>query len=248
MLLLHGLAGHAGEWTETAAALAGGYRVVAVDQRGHGRSEREPAALTRAAFVAGVVTVIEALRLAPVALVGQSMGANTAFLTAAAHPAMVASLVVIEASPDGPAPDLPGRISDWLATWPVPFPDRDHAIAFFASQGLAPSPWADGLEARAGGLWPRFEPRVVIDCIADLAARDYRSEWSSIRCPTLLVHGENGNYTAKHIHHLASAITNCRTVAIRGAGHDAHLDAPAQWTHELAAFLTATRHHPAGSA
>ena len=82
----------------------GDFRVIALDQRGHGRSEREPTDLSRPAFVGDVVAVVEQLSLAPVVLIGQSMGGNTAFLAAAAHPGLVESLVVIEASPDGPDP------------------------------------------------------------------------------------------------------------------------------------------------
>jgi pimeloyl-ACP methyl ester carboxylesterase len=36
VLLLHGLAGHTGEWDELARRLSPAHRVVAVDQRGHG--------------------------------------------------------------------------------------------------------------------------------------------------------------------------------------------------------------------
>ena len=42
-LLLHGLAGYAGEWAATAHRLTARCRVVALDARGHGRSERTPA-------------------------------------------------------------------------------------------------------------------------------------------------------------------------------------------------------------
>ncbi|WP_405855720.1 alpha/beta hydrolase [Streptomyces sp. NBC_00090] len=48
-VLLHGLAGHAGEWDATARALRdAGHRVLALDQRGHGHSERRPENATRA--------------------------------------------------------------------------------------------------------------------------------------------------------------------------------------------------------
>ena len=52
VLLVHGLAGHAGEWTETARWLTARCRVVAFDARGHGRSERAPIDVSRAAHVA----------------------------------------------------------------------------------------------------------------------------------------------------------------------------------------------------
>jgi pimeloyl-ACP methyl ester carboxylesterase len=40
------LAGHAGEWEVVASRLIARYQVVAVDQRGHGASERHPYART----------------------------------------------------------------------------------------------------------------------------------------------------------------------------------------------------------
>jgi pimeloyl-ACP methyl ester carboxylesterase len=52
--LLHGLAGLAEEWTETASWLVRSHRVLAPDARGHGRSDRNPADVFRAAHVADV--------------------------------------------------------------------------------------------------------------------------------------------------------------------------------------------------
>jgi pimeloyl-ACP methyl ester carboxylesterase len=51
-LLLHGLAGYAGEWADTARWLTARCRVVALDARGHGDSERAPDDVSRAAHVA----------------------------------------------------------------------------------------------------------------------------------------------------------------------------------------------------
>lgn len=55
IVVLHGLAGHAGEWDVPARSLSSRYRVVAVDQRGHGADERDPRDVSRAAYVAAVV-------------------------------------------------------------------------------------------------------------------------------------------------------------------------------------------------
>src|SRR5881396_1060754 len=100
VLLLHGLAGHAREWDDTAAWLTASKRVIALDQRGHGRSERQPSDMSRDAFVSDVVAWMDRLTLEKAVLVGQSLGGHTAFLTAARHPSLVAGLIVAEASPE----------------------------------------------------------------------------------------------------------------------------------------------------
>jgi pimeloyl-ACP methyl ester carboxylesterase len=101
VLLLHGLAGHAAEWTDTARWLTESHRVLALDLRGHGRSEHAPGDVSRGAHVADVAFATERLGSAPVVLVGQSLGGHLAMLVAARHPTLVRGLVVVEASPAG---------------------------------------------------------------------------------------------------------------------------------------------------
>ena len=118
-------------------------QVFALDQRGHGDSERLPSDVSRGAYVQDAAETIRHLGLGPVTLVGQSMGANTAMLTAAQHPDLVNRLVVIEGSPDGPDPPDPqpavaDEIRDSLSRWPVPFADDEAARSFFCSKGLEP--------------------------------------------------------------------------------------------------------------
>ena len=77
LVLLHA-AGHAGEWDTPARLLRSRHRVVAIDQRGHGGSERTPGDVSRAAYVEDVATVVERLALGKVTLIGQSLGGHTA--------------------------------------------------------------------------------------------------------------------------------------------------------------------------
>jgi alpha-beta hydrolase superfamily lysophospholipase len=71
-LLLHGLAGHQGEWEDlTPRLLADGHRVVTYDARGHGASTRTPRSTSRASHVQDALALIDELALAPVTLLGR---------------------------------------------------------------------------------------------------------------------------------------------------------------------------------
>jgi pimeloyl-ACP methyl ester carboxylesterase len=59
---VHGLAGHAEEWGGTAAALTPRHRVLAMDARGHGRSERRPDDVSRDAHISDVDMMERPLR------------------------------------------------------------------------------------------------------------------------------------------------------------------------------------------
>ncbi|MFI7324155.1 alpha/beta fold hydrolase [Streptomyces rubiginosohelvolus] len=220
LLLLHGLAGHCGEWEALAARFAATHRVIAFDARGSGASTRRPGDVTRAAHVRDVRAVARRFGLAgeDTVLAGQSMGGLTALLTAAAHPELCRALVLIEAGPG-----LPEQIGRWLDSWPVPFPDRAAAEAFFGG-GPAGRAWAAGLAPGPGGLHPRVDRDVMVATVQENAHRDYWDAWDRVRCPVLVLRGEKGTMKPDEADRMRERHPATRIAVIPGAGHDAHLD------------------------
>jgi pimeloyl-ACP methyl ester carboxylesterase len=148
--LLHGLAGYAGEWGATARWLTGRCRVVALDARGHGRSERRPADVPRAAHVADAAFAIEWLGLGRAVVVGQSLGGQAALLLVAGRPDLVRGLVLADAGPGGAGDEraVEANVEDLvraLGRWPVPFASREAAVRF-------PDAWRDALSRFLDGL------------------------------------------------------------------------------------------------
>ena len=232
-LLLHGLAGTAAEWEETASWLSGTHRVVALDQRGHGRSERRPADTSREAFVEDAVAAIDELALAPAVLIGQSLGGHTAFLVAAKRPDLVRALVIAEASPAEQDAGQPDEIRKLLSAWPV-FPSREAAQEFFGDTPAGRA-WARNLDEAEDGLRPAFEIDVMVEAIA--AATDSRwDDWRHIQAPTLIVRGERGDLPEVEAAEMAHALPAAEFVTLPG-GHDVHLDAPKAWRGAVEGFL-----------
>ncbi|MER8234823.1 alpha/beta hydrolase [Streptomyces sp. NPDC094049] len=231
VLLLHGLAGHSGEWDATARLLRdSGHRVVALDQRGHGASERRPEDVSRAAYVADAVAVIEELDLERPVLIGQSLGGSTALLTAAAHPALPRALVLVEAGPGGAHPGTQEQIAGWLAAWPVPFPSREVAAAYLGG-GKEPvgDGWAGGLEERADGLHPRFDSEVMVRSLDENVRRAFWDEWAAVACPVLAVLGQGeqgGIIGGDEYAEMVRLRPALHGVSLPGAGHDVHLERP----------------------
>jgi pimeloyl-ACP methyl ester carboxylesterase len=234
VLLLHGLAGTAREWEETAAWLSETHRVIALDQRGQGRSERRPDDVSREAFVDDAIAAIDELALAPAVLVGQSLGGHTAFLVAAARPDLVRGLVVAEASPAEAKPGEPDEIRKLLSAWPA-FASREAAQEFFGGDTPVGRAWARNLEEADDGLVPAFDTDVMVETIA--AAADGRwDEWRRIQAPTLIVRGEHGDLPEKEAAEMAQALPSAELVTLPG-GHDVHLDAPEAWRTAVEGFL-----------
>ena len=100
VLLVHGFATNRAEnWRRLGwfgAFERKGYRVVALDLRGHGESGKphDPAAYGGGALLSDIVGLMDHLNLGPVDVMGYSMGARLSLQLALAHPGRVANLIV----------------------------------------------------------------------------------------------------------------------------------------------------------
>lgn len=237
VLLLHGLAGYAGEWRATAAKLSAHARVVATDARGHGASARRPPDLSPEATAADAAFAIEELGLAPAVVAGQSLGGRTAIAVAASRPDLVRGLIVAEADPQPGV--APSEVEDWLRSWPLPFATPAEAVTFFGGSPTRASTWAAGLEQRDDGWWPRFEMEVMVETLREAEGRDLWPEWERITCPALVVRGSDGDLDSATAAQMAERLPRTRVATLHRAGHDLHLDQPEEWLRALEGFLTA---------
>jgi pimeloyl-ACP methyl ester carboxylesterase len=236
VILLHGLAGAGDEFTATARAVGAAYQFVLPDLRGHGASTRRPADLSRAAFTSDVAALIRHVSPGgPVALAGQSMGGQTAILTAAAHPELVERLVLLEADAAGGADAA--RIGSYFRSWPLPFASADAALEFLGDDALSRS-WVSHLEpAAAGGLVPPFEADVMEAVMVGVADPIWQ-QWKSVAAPYAAVFAAKSMFSPEAQAEFVAARPGTRHVVLPSGSHDAHLDATAEWAAVLHEALT----------
>lgn len=97
LLLLHGLASASRIWDLVAPLLARDRRVVALDQRGHGQSEKPDGGYDFATIVADDLAAADALEFGSrFAVAGHSWGANVALELAATHPDRIGALALVD--------------------------------------------------------------------------------------------------------------------------------------------------------
>ncbi|MDD4651857.1 MAG: alpha/beta hydrolase [Methanothrix sp.] len=115
VLFVHSLAGNSGHWSSQLDHLRKNRRAIAIDLRGHGRSDpARDGDYSIEAMANDIDSVARALGLARFVLVGHSMGGSVSIEYAGRHPEKVAGLLL--ADPSGDGRKLPsGQVEPFLA-------------------------------------------------------------------------------------------------------------------------------------
>ncbi|MER6391661.1 alpha/beta fold hydrolase [Streptomyces sp. NPDC059382] len=255
VLLLHGLMGRALHWAGTARWLAEHHRVIALDQRGHGQSAGpaadpgNPTPFGREAFVADAEAVVERLGLAPVTLIGHSMGALTAWQLAARRPDLVEALVICDMRASALGEASQQEWEEWFRRWPLPFPTQDAARRWFGEDDPRverPDPgrgafFAEVMHQAPDGWRPVFSRRQMLTARETWVHDAHWEELAQVSCPTLVVRGLDGELGRAEAQEMVRVLPEGQYAEIPDAGHYLHYDQPDAWRGVLESFLTGVK-------
>jgi len=226
VVLLHGFTQTGESWHSIRSGLAQRYRVVAPDILGHGYASGDRP-VTLGAAVREVVDVApEHFRLA-----GYSMGARIALSVALAYPRRVDRLVLIGATAgiaDPVARRERGLADDLLADRIARMGIEEFADEWGAQPIFATQPRAVAAALREDRL--RSTPAGLAEALRGLGQGAFDPVWDrlgELEMPvTLIVGSQDGKYLGL-AGEFATRLPGVRLVVVPGAGHAAHLEAPA---------------------
>ena len=115
LVFIHGWTCDRSFFAPQAEHFARRHRVVSVDLRGHGESDKPPGPYTIATYADDIAHIVEQLALGQTVAVGHSMGGQTVLQLAAAHPDCVAAIVMVDPAPFVFPPELRAAIEAMAA-------------------------------------------------------------------------------------------------------------------------------------
>ena len=255
----HGWPLNADMWDGQMLFLAqNGFRVVAHDRRGHGRSSQASSGNDMDGYADDLAAVIEALDLKQVTLVGHSTGGGevaryigrygTSRVAKAVLIAAVPPLVLkTDANPDGLPIELFDDLRAKLAN------DRSQAYREFAapfyganrpgakvSQGLLDQFWAWSMQS---GLKNAYES------IKAFSETDFTEDLKKFDVPTLVLHGEDDQVVPvkNSAKKSAQLIKGAKEIYYPGAPHGITATHQDQINADLLAFIQGEKHHVANT-
>jgi 3-oxoadipate enol-lactonase len=243
VLMLHGIGGgHLSFAPQVETLASSGYRAVAWDMPGYGRSAPiEP--YNFKGLAQSCIALIEALKCGDVVLVGHSMGGMVAQEVMARRPELVSKLVLCGTSPSFGKADGQWQ-REFIAQRTAPL-DAGKSMAELAEvlvpQIVGPGSLPEGvrLATHCMSLVPASTYRRALEALVTF---DRRANLPRIQVPTLVVAGEHDpNAPPSMMKKMADAIARSTYLEMRGIGHLQNLESPAEFDGLLLNFLALPR-------
>jgi len=219
VLLLHGGFGNSNYFGKLIPVLtAQGFRVVALDSPGHGRSTRPDGALTYHMMAEDVIGLLDRLKISKVDLVGWSDGGIIGLDLALNHPERLAGVFAFGANADVSGVNEDVEKTPAFGAYLKRVPDEYRAL----------SPTPDGFEAFSAAVNKMWEtlPAYTAD------------QLRSIQVPVTIADGEYDEAIKQsHDRYMASTIPEARLVILPNVSHFAMLQNPPQFNAAVLEFL-----------
>jgi 3-oxoadipate enol-lactonase len=216
VLLLAGSLGSTLAMWEPQLTLAGPFRVIRVDHRGHGGSPTPPGPYAMADLAADVVELLDELGLRRVAYCGLSLGGMVGMYLGSEHPHRLTSLTLCCTT---------AHFAD-----KAPWEERIAAVEAGGTAGIADAvvsrwftpPWAAGHPDVVTALRDQIActPDLgYLECCRAIAGWDHRERLAAVAVPTLVIGGADDRSTPvdPHTRTLAEGIPGARVEVLPGA-------------------------------
>jgi 3-oxoadipate enol-lactonase len=236
LIFLHGLMGSSENWKPQVDYFKDRRRVIVVDLRGHGQSDKPQGKYSIKQFSEDVFSFMKDLGIEKAVIAGHSMGGTIALRFALDHKEMVEKLILIDTGARTPfGKKLLVSVSKIILRISYKTFVKIYLSGYTFSKGYSKSKIE---EARERVL--KTPKHVVDSCFSTVKEFDVTSELGNIQVPTLIIHGsEDKQQPLSQAKYMKERIANSELVLLEGIGHATIVEAPERVGEAIEEFIAA---------
>jgi|SRR5262245_6204182 len=234
LVFLHGWCGDREYWKNQAGEFASDYRVVTVDQAGHGESGKNRKEWTCSSLAADVEAVVKGLGLKRVIVVGHSMGGQVGLLAAKRMPGTVVAVIGADTLQDAEF-KMPEEVTKQFME---AFEKDFKGTMRMGFDGLLPEKVDAELKKWLLTRAEAQDPKMATGLMRDLVALDIKTLLKEAKVPVRCINSAGGFQF-----HTPTAVDNNKkhadynAVTIEDVGHYPMLEKPKEFNGKLREVL-----------
>ena len=236
ILCIHGLTANSRFWDCVASALSPAHKIIAMDLRGRGLSDKPPTGYSIEHHCRDILSLMNDQGLERTVLMGHSLGAFISLVFSALYPQKVDQLILVDGG---------GKLSkaQWARVFKSIKPSLDRLGQVFPSFGdylsqmkQAPflQPWNTYMETYfryeieevGGGVRSRVDPKHIEEESTNIRNEDPSQFYTKVICPTLILRATKGMLAKDDVvlpdnvaERMIRKIPNAKKVDVKGANH-----------------------------
>lgn len=236
LLLIHGLGSSSRDWEKQVPVFETSYRVITFDLRGHGRTDKPPGPYSIGMFAGDTAALIRELEVAPVHIIGISMGGMVAFELAVNYPEMLCSLTVVNSYPEMRVETIGEHLQAWRRLLFLELLGM-RGTGVVLGRHLFPNPEQRVLREIFVNRWAENDKRAYRESLRAIFNWDVEDQLSKITCPVLVVASDGDYLPLDEKREYTARIRDAKLVVIENARHALTADRPEQFNSVLEEFL-----------
>ncbi len=236
LVFVHGLGSSSRDWAFQVDCFAAEYRVITVDVRGHGKSDKPPGPYSVPMFAADIAGLLKALQIPAVHVVGLSMGGMIAFQLAVDTPQLLKSMTIVNIGPQLIARTAKEKIQFFIRTM-IPRMLGMRKMGQVLARRLFPRPEQEAIRRDFIERWAENDKNAYLASWKALVGWSVAAHLGKMNIPALVIAADQDYTPVEHKKAWVAQMPRAELVVIADSHHATPVDQPDKFNQALARFL-----------
>ncbi|MFC2064630.1 alpha/beta fold hydrolase [Chloroflexota bacterium] len=237
LVLIHGLGSSGRDWEYQLDVFARKFKVITMDLRGHGNSDKPKGPYSMAMFAQDIAGLLIELQEEPAHVVGLSLGGGIAFQLALDHPDLVKTLTIVNSFPELMIRSFKDRLNTWQRFAIVKLLGMKK-MGEILSERLFPKEEHGEIRELFVQRWAENDPRAYQASMQAMIGWSVVNRLDSIKCPTLIIAADNDYSSVESKQEYTKLIPGAELVIIQDSRHATPVEHPEKFNKLLWDFLS----------